>query len=54
MAGLSLSTTREENFTSKDIFRTETKIWIADPKDVSISDSGLLILEIFVFQKIFV
>ena len=43
MAGLSLSTTREENFTSKDNFSTETKnisiIAIADPLNICIDDS---------------
>ena len=37
MAGL--SSTREENFTSKDIFSAETIICIADPKNISIIDS---------------
>ena len=34
-----LSSIREENFTSKDIFSAETIICIADPKNVSIIDS---------------
>ena len=37
MAGL--SSTREENFTSKDIFSAVTIICIADPKNISFIDS---------------
>ena len=34
-----LSSTREENFTSKDIFSAVTIICIADPKNIRIIDS---------------
>ena len=45
---------QRRKFYSKDMFSAETKIiWIADHKNISISDSKntIWILEIFVFQK---